>query len=169
MTHCHVLSKLRSKKDKNSDDYVKEIYNYFKDLFFTRKLYYNRKPVHIRRSKYKGEEWIRDAFEHYTKRDNYITKREIRVIDYYRTERLHWIEEILNEENCIDDKCDGILIWEEKRNKNPEVLFYCEENRYLIILQKLEKFYVLLSAHVVGNKKHYKLINQYDQCNSCLN
>lgn len=106
-----------------------------------------------------------ESFVHFTcKSYENIQEREP---DLRRCERLHWIrpviENYLCKNSCRED-CDGIKFWEEPFNNKMRIHLLFEAERYIVILEKRENYYLLITAYYLEydhslkkQLKHYSM------------
>ncbi|MEA4940416.1 MAG: hypothetical protein VB091_12610 [Christensenella sp.] len=128
--------------------YEEHIYNIFYSDFIGDTPYYGKKEVRIRHRPYiNGKE---ESFYHVTCKD-FFHDRE-RNPDIRRCERIRWVRKFIENEcdtsKC--DKCEGVLIWEEtsiERQCNKRIHILLPEEKYLVVLENRESFYLLITAH----------------------
>lgn len=76
-----------------------------------------------------------------------------------RCERLEWPTELI--ENCVLS-CGKIMVWENERHGKRNVLLFCPQLDYLVVLGKREGYYLLTTAYPVEypNRRN-DLIKEY--------
>ena len=107
-----------------------------------------------------------ESFIHFTcKNYENVDNREP---DFKRCERLHWIRKVI--ENylckgiCSETDCEGIKIWEEPWKMYKRVHFLFEEERYLVIIEKREKYNLLITAYYLEyDNALEKQLKRYEQ------
>ncbi len=88
-----------------------------------------------------------EAFFHTTCKD-YIGGGE-RVPDFRRCERIRWIRAFIENYDCDPSKCkdcDGVLVWSEPYKRKTRIHLLLEEERYMVILEKRNEYYLLITA-----------------------
>lgn len=78
-----------------------------------------------------------------TKNPKQFKNEEERLPDFRRCERIKWIPHILG--NCMDPE---IFCWENARGSNTHTILWLKKERYMIVLSKRKKYYLLKTAYV---------------------
>ena len=142
--------------------YYDYLYEIFKEDFIESKPFFKGKPINIR--KHPIEYGKEEAFFHVTCQD-YQHKND-RAPDLRRCERIRWIRAFIENYNCDPSfcySCEGIKIWPEKQKGKDRINFFLEEERYIVIVEKRDNYYLLITAfyleydHSINKKiKQYK-------------
>lgn len=69
--------------------------------------------------------------------------------DFRRCERIRWVRKFIENYKCNlaeCKECDGIKVWEEDYHGNPRVHILLEEERYMVVVEKREKYCLLITA-----------------------
>lgn len=142
-------------------DYEDMLYQMFSEFYANSKLFYN--GLEIKLKHYPPEYDERSCFYHliYENYDEHKTE-ENRVPNPDRCKKLHWIKELIC--NCVVVPCEHILTWENTRHGKRNVLIYCSDLKYLIVLSKRKGYYLLTTAYPVNTKhREDSLLNEYKQ------
>lgn len=85
---------------------------------------------------------------------------EDRKPNFHRCERIQWARQFI--EWCSQN-CTEIWIWENERHNKRNVLLYCPEQNYLVVLAKRKGYFLLTTAYEVEypNAKR-DLIKEYN-------
>lgn len=109
-----------------------------------------------------------DAFFHTTCKD-YRGQGE-RAPDFRRCERIRWIRAFIENYNCdasLCEECDGVKVWREPFKSRTRVHILLEEERYVVILEEREKYFLLITAFYLDYdnalQKQLKHYEQYKQ------
>ena len=78
-----------------------------------------------------------------TKNPTQSKNEEERLPDFRRSEKIKWIPHILN--NYMDSQ---VCCWESRRGSNIHTILWLKQERYMIILSKRKKYYLLKTAYV---------------------
>lgn len=145
-------------------DYENDLYNNFNGLYNNADLFYMEQPVKMKH--YPPEYDIKSGFYHliYENYDDNKTE-ENRVPNLERCKRLHWIRVIIEE--CSVAPCKNLLVWKNKRNGKINVLLYCIDLDYLVVLSERKNYYLLTTAYPVNTSHRrdslQKEYNRYKQ------
>lgn len=152
MTKCPALPKIIELSDCNGDPDKYEDHLYY-DVFlndlYNNKMYYNSKRVALK--KYPTFNGREASFFHLTCK-NY-KKGEDRLPDFRRSERLGWIKPGI-ETNHIEECGDHCFLSYTKivRDKK-RVHLLNKEDRYMIVLEEREEYYLLITAFYIDYDK----------------
>lgn len=150
---CNDISKF--------SEYENKLFDIFKNLYLETELSYMELKVKMKH--YPPDYGIKSSFYHLIY-ENYSdsNKNEDRLPSLDRCKRLPWIKEIIDK--CSTEPCDKILIWENQRHGTKNILLYCSELEYLVVLSKRSTYYLLTTAYPV-DKPHRKesLLKEYYQ------
>jgi len=144
-------------------EYEDVLYNEFKKDFIDSHPYYNNSLVRIK--KYPLHDDKEEAFFHLTRKDC----KEIgdRVPDFRRCERIRWIKAFIENYDCngyICENCDGIKVWSEPYKNRQRIHFFFEEERYLVVIEKRDQYYLLITAFYLDyNHSLEKQIKHYER------
>jgi hypothetical protein len=78
-------------------------------------------------------------------------KEEEREVDLRRCERIHWIEYIFKNSHLNYIKC-----WENTRKNKTRILFWIEQEEYLVVLEKRCEYLLLITAYPHRSSKSIK-------------
>lgn len=146
--------------------YEKELYQIFRQMFFIDKVFFNGLPVRVKISpKYLEYE---TSFIHLTCKTESKDPKDLndREPDLRRAERLHWIKIIIEKYPCLEKcvECEGLLLYEEFYNGNESrvrtKIFFPKE-QYIIILERRNAYYELITAFFIERGYNDKNINKY--------
>ena len=150
MTFCPKLGPIVTLSECNGDfsNYQEYLYSVFKNELYNNKVYYNGKPISLRRNpEYLDKEY---SFFHLTCKDFDNTgNEEDRVPDLRRCERLHWIKPGIETDHMT--KCNQLCFkayTKTVRNKERVHLFN-ESDRYMIVLEERSNYYLLVTAYYI--------------------
>lgn len=132
----------------NFVEYENALYENFKRDFIDSQPFFRGLPVEIRREpmEYNKEE----AFFHITCQD--YAKDHNRSPDFRRCERINWVRAFIENYECEDYQCDcdGIKIWDEPgRSKRMQTCILSEFERYIVILENRNNYYLLITAYYI--------------------
>lgn len=86
---------------------------------------------------------------------------EDRNPNFSRAEKILWPKFILKE--CIPNLCNGIKIWENKRHGKTNILIFCTNVDYLIVLSKRRDYLLLTTAYPVEHEhRKVSLLKEYE-------
>lgn len=145
------------------NQYEDKLYQIFKADFVDNTPYYYTLPVKIRRHPlFLGRE---EAFYHIT--CNHFSDIEERQPDLERCARICWVRYLIENDDCSQHgcaECDGILIWEEPKGETKRIHILLEVERYIVVLEKREGYYLLITAYFIEhNHSLRKLRKRYEQ------
>lgn len=142
--------------------YEAALYTIFKEDFLDSHPFYKKIRVSVKH--YPIEYGKEEAFFHTTCK-NYTGGGE-RVPDFRRCERIRWIRAFIENYNCDPtqcEDCEGVKVWNEPYKSKTRVHLLLEEERYMVVLEKREGYYLLITAFYLDydnalNKqlKHYE-------------
>lgn len=142
--------------DGNFERYFNYLYCTFEnDLVFNPPLFKGDKVKPRWTPKHEGKP---EGFYHLTHQDYYHTGYETRVFDTKRSERLNWIKPVIKNYGCNDVCCSHIKYWTEKKGKT--VFLFFEEERYIVILNKRNGYYLLVTAYYIETNHRLNLIKK---------
>jgi len=169
--NCKLLPKINQCKSLTEwKVYEKNLYEIFKNMFISKVLIFEDKPIRIKQyPKYNEYE---TAFIHL------ICRKEVdksvgpndREPDLRRAERLHWIKCIIDNYPCVEEciDCEGILLYKEYYNGNVNrlrVKLFLPIERYIIVLEDHKTYYLMITAFYIDNdrqlKKYYEKYLEY--------
>ncbi len=146
--------------------YEDQLYQIFKADFIDDWPFLFNLPVRLRRrDPVDGKE---EAFYHVTC-NHFLESNNDRQPDLERCARICWIRYFIEHIDCTQipcNECNGILIWDEpwKHNKT-RTLIFLEEERYIVVLEKRETCYFLITAYYIGQDHTLaKLKKSYKHC-----
>ena len=84
--------------------------------------------------------------------------------------RMWWIRAFIENYNCdssLCEECDGVKVWREPFKSRTRVHILLEEERYVVILEEREKYFLLITAFYLDYdnalQKQLKHYEQYKQ------
>ena len=150
--------------DNNWSSYEAALYDIFKADFIDSYPTFNNIRVNVKH--YPIECGKEEAFFHTTCKD-YVGNGE-RVPDLRRCERIRWIRAFIENYDCDISKCencDGVKVWNEPYKSRTRVHILLEEERYMVILEKRNGYYLLITAfyldYDIALAKQLKHYEQY--------
>ena len=132
---------------------------------FLRTYEYNSLKFHdipVRMKHYPPSFSPKTCFYHLTC-ENYLHQEEdSRKPNLRRCERLMWAKTII--ESC-SDSCASLLVWENTRHNKPNIVLFCPELAYVVILSKRSQGYYLLTTAYPVDHPHRRedLLNEYQR------
>ncbi|MGN0565387.1 MAG: hypothetical protein ACI4IU_01685 [Candidatus Limousia pullorum] len=144
----------------NFSDYEDQLFLIFKNLYENNSITYNGFPVKMKH--YPPDYGERSGFYHLTCENYQHTgSEEDRYPDLRRCERIKWAETILT--SC-SGACIKLLVWENRRNNKQNILLFCPEVDYLVVLGKRNGYLLLITAYPVSYPNRRKdLLREYEQ------
>lgn len=134
----------------NNKAFLDALYEYFKQDFVYSKPVYKGTVLWLKRLP------IRDGreatFYHITTTGKDENAREI---DIPRAERIRWIKPIIE----IDDK--RILVWENERKREKNILLYLEDENFLVVIRKRNNNLIFWTSYYTDKCYKYKLLKEY--------
>lgn len=128
--------------------YQEALYLIYKQDFLDSQPIYEGKRVQVR--KYPIEFGKEESFFHITCQD--YQKNHDRVPDFRRCERIRWVRKFIENYNCDPtqcEDCEGIKVWIECHKGKDRVHLLLEEERYIVVLEKREKYCLLVTAFYI--------------------
>lgn len=148
-------------------DYDKRLYAIFRADFVESRPIFNGFPVKPRTNPYYDER--EESFWHLTCRDYGHTNggSKSRDPDLERCRRIRWPRAFIDnyllcaKHDIQSSKCRGVLIWESTHKTNngrstDRVKLFLDEERYLLVLEKRQHYYLLITAYYVDEEYSYK-------------
>ncbi len=83
---------------------------------------------------------------------------ESRTPDLRRMERIGWPAPIINQ-----SEHPTLLVWENKRGTNINILIFHPEEDYLVILRKVRDYLLPWTAYLVDSHRKRKLLKEYEE------
>ncbi len=143
----------------NADDmseYIDDIYTRFLNTVIRGNLAYLNKPVKARWHPSHDDKHF--SFWHVVSEQGQTTSEEDRNIDMRRCERIEWIG------YCITTSLNTqkVLCWTNERGRRTRHLLYLHEERYIVVLEEREEFFLLITAYLVQHEhRHQKLLKEH--------
>lgn len=148
--------------------YETALYNIFKKDFIDTHPYYKNIRVGVKHYKTDGME---EAFNHITSKD--YTGDGERNPDFRRCERIRWVRAFIENYDCDPTKCEeceGVKVWSELYKNKERIHLLLEEERYTVVLEKREEYFLLITAFYVDqNHSLRKMLKNYEQYRSAKN
>lgn len=168
MQKCKWLPEIiECKNFREWNEYLDILYEIFKKDFIEDKIMYEGKYVNFRKAPMDGK--YEHTFIHLTHKDEYhlSDNPNDRIPDPRRSERISWNKAIIEhypcKENC--ENCNKILYFEEQYKKNIRAYFLFKDVRYLVIIEKREKYNLFITGYYIeydnALKKYLKKYEQY--------
>lgn len=133
---------------KSWKDYEDFLYSIFRADFIEDHPKFEGKNVNVRF--YPIENNKEEAFYHVTCQD--YSKNRNRVPDFRRCERIRWVRAFIENYSCdpsLCTDCDGIKVWEKPYKTNKRVHLLLEEERYIVVLERRENYFLLITAFYI--------------------
>lgn len=143
-------------------EYEESLYSIFLKIYESGSLEYN--GIEVRMKHFPPEYGPKSGFYHLT-RENYehTGSEDDRYPDFKRAERIEWPWVIL--EKCSAN-CVRLLIWENQRNRKNNILLFCPELDYLVVLGKRKGYLLLVTAYPVEyDHRRNHLMDEYEEYN----
>lgn len=139
------------------------LYSIFRADFIEDHPSYEGKDVKIRCHPIENNK--EEAFYHVTCQD--YSKDGNRVPDFRRCERIRWVRAFIENYSCNPSLCigcDGIKVWEKPYNSNQRVHLLFEEERYIVVLERRDRYCLLITAfYIEQNHTLIKKVKEYRQ------
>lgn len=127
-------------------EYERTLFDIFHTLYEEGALVYKGFPVKMKH--YPPNYGERSGFYHLTCENYQHTPDETdRFPDMRRCERLQWPEKIIT--SCTSH-CPKLLTWENIRHGKPNIVLFCPELDYVVILAKRKGYLLLTTAYPVN-------------------
>jgi len=140
-------------------EYEEIVYRIFIELYEQSRLFF--RSVKVTMKHYPPEYDKRSGFYHLTC-ENYdqTGNEEDRIPNLDRYRKIKWADQLIS--YCETDGCENFLVWENERKGNTNVLLYCKDIDYLVVLGKRQNYFLLVTAYPI----HYdhtrdKLMKEY--------
>lgn len=137
------------------EKYNETLYEYFKQNLFNQKVYWNNKPISLKR--FPEECGKEQSFFHLTTVSaNKNVPYSDREPDFRRCERLHWIKPSIESDHkklCLND-C--FKVYEDTTGRKKRIKLFNYDERYLIILEENEEYYLLVTAFYIEKDYYLK-------------
>lgn len=161
LNKCDNLSEFRSYED--------NLYKLFIDTYINNEIKYN--DIIVKMKYYPPEFDERSGFYHLIYENYDHTNDEMdRLPNLNRCEKVLWAKELLTE--CINKKCIRLLFWKNKRKGRNNVVIYCEDLEYVVILGERTGYYILVTAYPIEyentKRKLLKEYNSYIKANNAI-
>jgi hypothetical protein len=141
----------------NESEFLNALYEYFKQDFVYTKPVYKGTKLWLKRLPLRDE---REAtFYHITTTGK---DENNRTLDIPRAERIRWIKPIIE----IEDK--KILVWENERKKEENILLYLKEENFLIVLRKRKHGILFWTSYYTDKCYKHKLLREYENYHKML-
>ncbi|EFS20007.1 hypothetical protein MWR47_05965 [Staphylococcus hominis] len=169
MSNCIVCDSLIEMSEFNHDyhKYINYLYlEVFKKFLYNNKVYFNDKKISLKRF---PEEcgWENSFFHLTTVSANKNVPLSEREPDFRRCERLHWIKPAIETDhiNVCNFKC--FEVFEDNSRRFKRIKMLNEEERYLIVLEDREDYYLLVTAFYIEHDYYLKgLIKEREKAKS---
>ncbi len=136
----------------SDDEFLDVLYEYFKQDFILDKPKYKGVSLRLKRMPIRNN---REAtFYHITTKGK---DEENRQIDVPRAERIRWIKPIIESNDKI------LMVWENNRKKEENILIFYEQENFLIVLRKRAKGLMFWTSYYVDKCYKIKLIKEYNK------
>lgn len=140
-------------------EYEEIVYNIFLDLYEKSKLYFRDSKVAMKH--YPPDYDERSGFYHLTCQNYEQTGNEndrIPNLDRYR--KIKWAKQLIS--YCDSNECLNFLVWENSRNGKTNILLYCKDIDYLVVLGKRKDYLMLVTAYPIQyDHSRDKLMREY--------
>lgn len=146
--------------------YEEKLYQIFSMDFIQTQPQFKNKPVIIRRHPMVDDR--EQTFFHVITKDD--SSKNDRFLDPKRCERIRWIRAFIENYDCDPTKCEacsGIKVWDEPYKANKRVFILSEEEKYMVILERRERYNMLITAYYLDYphslEKQLKKYNYYQK------
>lgn len=151
----------------NLEIYDNAVYNIFKRDFIDSSPTFKGLDVKIKFRPY--HENREESYFHITSNDYY--HEDNRNIDIKRCERIKWLRKFIENSDCNKNtclECSGMKVWSTLYKKNRlRIKIMLEEERYLVVLEKRENFYLLITAYYIDpNHRLRALVKEFNKTKS---
>jgi len=134
----------------NETEFLNALYEHFKQDFVYSKPIFNGIELWLKRMPLRdGRE---ATFYHVTTTGK---DENNRTLDVPRAERIRWIKPI------IETKDKKILIWENERKKEHNILLYLEDENFLVVLRKRKNGILFWTSYYTNKCYKIKLLREY--------
>ena len=162
MTTCRLLDDqflIECKDYSKYAEYENRIFEIYNKLYELGTIKYLN--VLVRMKHYPPDYGVRTGFYHMICENyDHTGDEKDRKPNFRRCERIKWAKEFI--EWCSSN-CDKIWVWENERHNKKNVLIYCPEENYLVVLAKRKNYYLLTTAYVVEHAHaRHDLIKEYN-------
>ena len=141
----------------SDEEFLDVLYEYFKQDFLLDKPKYKGISLRLKRMPIRNN---REAtFYHITTKGK---NEDNRVIDIPRAERIRWIKPI------IESNDKTLMIWENNRKKEENILIFHEQENFLIVLRKRTNGLMFWTSYFVNKCYKLKLIKEHDKYHNKL-
>lgn len=163
--NCKLELKTIEKEEKESiNDYHERAYKIFKETLMDNEIYYKGIPVKVRDLPIEDNK-VQGFFHVISECDK---KSRIRLYKNERVKFIPFISKMITEfskcEECSED-CSKIKIWSAPylgKESIQRVKIYFEEYDYIVILEKRNTYYQLITAYVVDrDDRRLDLLKEY--------
>lgn len=141
-------------------EYEDKLFEIYRNLYEEGELSYFGNEVKMKH--YPPDYGIKTGFYHMICENyNHTDDENDRKPNFRRCERIMWAKQFI--EWCSHN-CEKIWIWENERHNKKNVLIYCHEQNYLVVLAKRNGYYLLTTAYVVEySNARRDLVNEYNR------
>lgn len=139
--------------------YEDMLYQIFLLLYEKGTLHYKENLVHMKH--YPPDYGPKTGFYHMICENYQHTgNEEDRKPNLRRCERLEWAKQFI--EKC-SQSCEKLMVWENQRHGKKNILLFCPDLNYLVVLSKRRDYYLLTTAYPVDYpNKRKDLIKEYN-------
>lgn len=141
------------------EKYETLIFDIYKNLYEDSSISYE--GVQVKMKHYPPDYGVKTGFYHMICENyDHTGNEDDRKPNFRRCERIKWAKAFIEWCSC---NCDKIWIWENERHGKKNILIYCPEQNYLVVLAKRNGYYLLTTAYVVEYHNAKKdLIKEYE-------
>ena len=141
-------------------EYENRLYGLYLQLYERGGVFY--KGILVKMKRRPPDYAPKGSFYHLTCENYQHTQsEEDRQPNLRRYERIHWAKAII--EKC-SEVCQDLLVWENTRGTDRNILLYCWNLKYLVVLSKRKDYLVLTTVYPVEHEHtHRKLMNEYSK------
>lgn len=159
--HCvHNRLMIPCKDLSQYNKYEDYIFNLYKTIYESHSITYNEKPVTMKHRPPNYDE--RSGFYHIVC-ENYkdTNDEQDRDPNLSRCERITWGAQIISKCAKKDIDCNNLLVWENTRYSKCNILLFCPDINYLVVLGIRQDYYLLTTAYPVRPHTREKLLKEY--------
>lgn len=153
---CDKMPALIKLEDFNNDfnEHLEYIYKLYLSDFQENDTYYKGKKVKTFTEL--GYNLKQKTFNHITTENN----QQDRLYNLLRMERYHWIKKIIEGDSC--QRCDELAVFKDRKGNKENILIWCRQTDFLVVLEKRKNDYYLITAYVIQySNKRKELESKY--------
>jgi len=140
-------------------EYEDNLFNLFIETYVENPLSFQELTIKLKR--YPPGYDVRSCFYHIICENYFGGNEDDRKPNLRRCERILHPEHIIEMSDA--DKCTEVIYWENTRKGKDNIVFYCTNIRYLVVLGKRNNYLLLVTAYpITEDHRHKKLLSEYE-------